>query len=198
MLWGGAFRSFPQPFGSGKRSQPPGGDPRGFHPRINLGAHVPAALEDDDERIRRIADTEERMAEAGGLLLADLRECLDLGRRKRGLQGAGHSGRRLLEDHLLVPVATVRPESHPLVVLGMADAVEAAARSDRLGDISVRLDRYEEWVRAFPNRARLALLARCRAMVDDAKAEPHHARTIELADALPQFERARTELLYGE
>ena len=101
-------------------------------------------------------------------------------------------------DHLLVPVATVRPESHPLVVLGMADAVEAAARADRLGDISVRLHRYEEWVRAFPNRARLALLARCRAMVDDAKAAPHHAQAIELADALPPFERARTELLYGE
>ena len=101
-------------------------------------------------------------------------------------------------DHLLVPVATVRPESHPLVVLGMADAVEAAARADRLGDISVRLHRYEKWVRAFPNRARLALLARCRAMVNDAKAEPHHAQAIELADALPPFERARTELLYGE
>ena len=63
-------------------------------------------------------------------------------------------------DRLMVPVATVRPESHPLVVLGMPDAVEAGVRADRIGDVSASLRRYEEWVRAFPNRPRLALVAR--------------------------------------
>jgi len=101
-------------------------------------------------------------------------------------------------DHLLVPISTVRPESHPLVVLGVPDAVEAAVRADRFGDLAARLRLYEDWVRSFPNDARLALLARCRAVVDDAEAEPHYARAIELGAALSPFDRARTELLYGE
>ena len=101
-------------------------------------------------------------------------------------------------DHLLVPISTVRPESHPLVVLGVPDAVEAAVRADRLGDVAARLDLYQDWVRSFPNDARVALLARCRALVDDAGAEPHYGQAIELGDALSPFDRARTELLYGE
>ena len=44
-----------------------------------------------------------------------------------------------------------------------------------------------------------SLLARCRALVDEPDAEPHFRRqAIELADALSPFDRARTELLYGE
>ncbi len=118
--------------------------------------------------------------------------------RARGLLELGLGRPAEALGHLLVPLATVRPESHPLVVLGMPDAVEAAVRADRLSEVSERFRRYEEWVRAFPNRGRLALLARCRAMVDDPHAEPHYMDAIDHGDALPLLERARTELLYGE
>jgi DNA-binding CsgD family transcriptional regulator len=64
--------------------------------------------------------------------------------------------------------------------------------------MSDHVDRFEEWVERFPNRARLAPLARSRALMEDSDAESHHARAIELADALSPFERARSELVYGE
>ena len=85
-----------------------------------------------------------------------------------------------------------------MFVLGVPDAVEAAVRADRLSDVSVHLDRFENWVQQFPNPARLALLARCRALVDDGDAERHFLQAVELADALSPFDRARSELLYGE
>ncbi|MGH3994747.1 MAG: helix-turn-helix transcriptional regulator, partial [Pseudonocardiaceae bacterium] len=49
-----------------------------------------------------------------------------------------------------------------------------------------------------PTPARLALLARCQGLAAESAAEPHFVRSIELADALSPFDRARTELLYGE
>ena len=48
------------------------------------------------------------------------------------------------------------------------------------------------------NRARLALLARCEALADEVDAERHFRDAVELSDALSPFDRARTELLYGE
>jgi DNA-binding CsgD family transcriptional regulator len=100
--------------------------------------------------------------------------------------------------HLLVSIDAVRPESNPLVVLGVPDAVEAALRAQRLGEVTDHLDRFQQWVERFPNPARLALLARCRALVEDTDAERHFVHAIELADALSPFDMARTELLYGE
>ena len=101
-------------------------------------------------------------------------------------------------DRLLVVITTVRPESNPLFVLGLPDAVEAAARAERLDEVAPHLDRFEAWVRECPNPARLALLARCRALVDDAAAEQDFLQAVELGDALSPFDRARSELLYGE
>ena len=101
-------------------------------------------------------------------------------------------------DQLLFSIDTVRPESNPWVVFGVPDAAEAAARAQRLDDVNNHFDHFRRWVEQYPNRARLALLARCRALVEDSDAEHHHAEAIELADALSPFERARTQLLYGE
>ena len=83
-------------------------------------------------------------------------------------------------------------------MLGVPDAVEAAVRADRVDEVRIYLDRLRAWVEAFPNPARVALLARCLALVDDADAERHFSRAIELAAALSPFDRARNELLYGE
>ena len=66
-------------------------------------------------------------------------------------------------DRLLVAIAAARYESHPLFVLALPDAVEAAARADRLSEVAEPLGRFQSWVERFPRPARLALLARCRA-----------------------------------
>ena len=83
-------------------------------------------------------------------------------------------------------------------MLALPDAVEAAVRAHREGEVAAHLDRFRVWVQRFPNPARLALLARCLALVQEADAEPHYAQAIEFAPALSPFDKARTELLYGE
>jgi DNA-binding CsgD family transcriptional regulator len=101
-------------------------------------------------------------------------------------------------DQLLTPLATTRLESSPTLVLGLPDAVEAASRSQRPDEVAGLLARFGAWVERFPNPARLALLARCRALVEESDAARHYAQAIELSGALAPFDRARTELLYGE
>jgi ATP/maltotriose-dependent transcriptional regulator MalT len=100
-------------------------------------------------------------------------------------------------ERLLIPITTVRPQSNPVVVRAVPDAVEAAARSQQLDEVADEFKRYESWVERFPHPARRALLARCRALIDDADAERHYTDGLNL-NALPPFDRARTELLFGE
>jgi DNA-binding CsgD family transcriptional regulator len=80
----------------------------------------------------------------------------------------------------------------------LPDVVEAAARAHELDEAADNLARFQAWVEEFPTPARLALLARCQALAVESEAEPHFVRAIELAEALSPFERARSELLYGE
>ena len=101
-------------------------------------------------------------------------------------------------DELLAPVAATRLESSPMIVLGLPDVVEAAARSQRLDEVADLLERFGAWVGRFPNPARRALLARCRALVEESDAERHYTDSTELSEALAPFDRARTELVYGE
>ena len=101
-------------------------------------------------------------------------------------------------DRLLASIASARYQSIPAVVLGVPDAVEAAARSNRLDEVAELLARYETWVERFPNPARLALRARARALAAGSDAEPHFVEAIELSQALTAFGRGRTELLFGE
>jgi len=99
---------------------------------------------------------------------------------------------------LLTSVLDMRPESDYLFVLAVPDAVEAAVRSQRLDEVAHHLDRYGQCFAPSSNRARLALLARCEALADEVHAERHFRDAVELSDALSPFDRARTELLYGE
>jgi hypothetical protein len=101
-------------------------------------------------------------------------------------------------EQLQMVIASVRPESHPLFVLALPDAVEAAVRADRRSEVGEHLERFREWTQRFPNPARLALLERCLALVEEPDTEQHFARAIELAPALSPFDQARTWLLYGE
>src|SRR5262249_42224538 len=69
-------------------------------------------------------------------------------------------------DRLLVLSDPERPNSHPLTRLwAIPDLVEAAALSERIGEITDRLDHYTDWVERSPTPTRLSLLARCRALV---------------------------------
>jgi DNA-binding CsgD family transcriptional regulator len=92
--------------------------------------------------------------------------------------------------------AGVPTTPHP--VLGIPDVVEAAVRAHQLDEAAAHLARLQGWVDQFPTPARISLLARCQALVEGSDAERHFVRSIELADALSPFERARNELLYGE
>ena len=83
-------------------------------------------------------------------------------------------------------------------MLGLPDAVEAAVRADRVDAVADHLDRFNNWVRRSPTPVRLALLARCLALVEEFDADQQFTRAIELGSALSPFDSARSELLYGE
>lgn len=100
-------------------------------------------------------------------------------------------------ERLLVPITTVHPQSNPVVVRAVPDAVEAAIRSQQLDEVAGEFRRYESWVERFPHPTRRAFLARCRALIDESSADRHYTDALSM-DALPPFDRARTELLYGE
>jgi DNA-binding CsgD family transcriptional regulator len=86
----------------------------------------------------------------------------------------------------------------PLGVLGLPDTVEVAVRAHQPDEADDFLARFRAWVEQFPTPARVSLLARCQALAAESDAEPHFLRSLELAEALSPFERARSELLYGE
>ena len=99
---------------------------------------------------------------------------------------------------MLASIALVYPQSNPMLVSGVPDALEAAARAQRSEEMAEHLARYATWVERFPSPARRALLARCQALADPGDAEHRFADAIGLLDALTPFDRARTQLLYGE
>ncbi|MER6691465.1 LuxR C-terminal-related transcriptional regulator [Streptomyces minutiscleroticus] len=102
-------------------------------------------------------------------------------------------------ERLLPVTAAGAPGFNPVVgFAALPDAVEAAVRSGRR-DEAERLTRaFALRVGAAPTDARRALLARCRALLDDRSAQEHHENAVALAAALPPWQRARSHLLYGE
>jgi DNA-binding CsgD family transcriptional regulator len=150
------------------------------------------ALRGDEERARaHLAKLAPLSASSASLVRAAVARALgmlDL--------GLGRPSEAL--DHAFVSVGAARAESNPLVVLGVPDAIEAARHAQRIDEVRAYFHRYRSWVKRFPNPARLSLLARCRALIDEADTEADFAEAVDRADALPPFERARTELLFGE
>lgn len=109
----------------------------------------------------------------------------------------GRSGEAL--DRLLTPISTTLTGAQDsLFLYGVPDAVEAAVRVDRLDEVSAHAERFQQWAEQARNPLGLALLARCRGLIDDEDAERHFAQAIELAPVLSSFDRGRSELLYGE
>jgi len=151
------------------------------------------AVRGNEQQSREHADEAQAVAASSGARLLGRRTARALALLDLGL---GRPSPAL--DRLLGSVLDMRPESDYVFVLGVPDAVEAAVRSQRLDDVVPHLDRYRECFAPSCNRARLALLARCEALADEVDAERHFGDAVELSDALSPFDRARTELLYGE
>ena len=72
--------------------------------------------------------------------------------------------------------------------------MEAAVRVDRLDEVSAHAERFRHWAEQSRNPLGLALLARCRGLIDEEDAERHFAQAIELAPVLSSFDRGRSEL----
>jgi DNA-binding CsgD family transcriptional regulator len=100
-------------------------------------------------------------------------------------------------DRLLALTAAERTDVHPMVArYALSDAVEAASRGSHRAEASERLVRLRSAVNQAHNEARHALLSRCEAVLGERP--PDDAFAEALSPAVSEFERARTELLYGE
>jgi DNA-binding CsgD family transcriptional regulator len=103
-------------------------------------------------------------------------------------------------DRLLEITTAELPEVNPLIaVVSVPDAVEANVRAGRPArKVEAPLGRFRAWVLQAPTDARRSLLARCEALLVQRPPDQAFAEAARLAHALPPFQRARTELLYGE
>jgi DNA-binding CsgD family transcriptional regulator len=103
-------------------------------------------------------------------------------------------------DTLLDITAVELPEVNPLIaVVSVPDAVEANVRAGRPAEkLEAPLARFRAWVRQVPTDGRCSLLARCEALLAKRPPDQAFAEAARLAHGLPPFQRARTELLYGE
>jgi hypothetical protein len=103
-------------------------------------------------------------------------------------------------DRLLEITTAELPDVNPLIaVVSVPDAVEANVRAGRpAGKVEAPLGRFRAWVLQAPTDARRSLLARCEALLAQRPPDQAFAEAARLAHALPPFQRARTDLLYGE
>ena len=85
-------------------------------------------------------------------------------------------------------------------LFAMPDLVEAAFRAERIDTAREALAFYEDWVTSTGSRFELPLLERCRGLLDPgAAAIERFDEALRLqSEAERPFERARTELVYGE
>jgi tetratricopeptide (TPR) repeat protein len=90
--------------------------------------------------------------------------------------GASSVGRHVGRALGLLELGLGRPAQALEQQLVMISA--ARPDSDRIEAVADHLERFEAWVERFPNQVRVALLERCRALVDDAHAEPHFERAL--------------------
>jgi len=95
------------------------------------------------------------------------------------------------------------PPAVPTVMcLVVPDIVEAAARAARLDEVRDMVAWYSDWARATEQPWAQAAVRRCMALLSDDEAEAHLVAAVGLheqagADHRP-FDRARTQLLYGQ
>ncbi len=94
------------------------------------------------------------------------------------------------------------PGLPPMVTVAWApdaDAIEAILRAGQPRELAdAPLARIRAWAELLPTAARRSVLARCEALLGHQPPDQAFTQAVELAHALSPFERARTELLYGE
>lgn len=97
-------------------------------------------------------------------------------------------------------VAAEAPDANPIRAMSVVpNAVEAVVRAGLSTELlGTAPTRYRDWVAEAPSDARRASLALCEALIGQRAAEEAFTEALELARALPPFERARIALLYGE
>jgi DNA-binding CsgD family transcriptional regulator len=102
-------------------------------------------------------------------------------------------------DRLLTLTSMERHESNPFIAVScLPDTVEAAVRCGRTDELGDRYAMLNTWVELAPTEQRLAILARCQALLAIRAPEEAFEDAVARAHALAPVERARTELLYGE
>ena len=108
---------------------------------------------------------------------------------------------RVAESLARMQAAASGPASyHPNITRMAPDLVEAAVRLGQLSQAAEAADRFSRWAPLVGQPWAAALHARCQALIaSEADAERHYERALSLhdQDARP-FDRARTQLLYGE
>ncbi|WP_019632976.1 helix-turn-helix transcriptional regulator [Actinomadura atramentaria] len=140
-----------------------------------------AAIEGDADRVRAALD-----AVPGGAFASAALALLDL--------GAGRPEEALRR---LGPVVRGRRRHAGGLIPSVADLVEAAVRAGTPDEARADATRLRAWADATGQPWALALAARCAALLDDAE-EPFRRAAALHTRATRPFERARTELLYGE
>jgi len=102
-------------------------------------------------------------------------------------------------DRLLPLTAVGTQGVNPiLAVWALPDTIEAAARAGGIDQLGSRSALLAESVEAAPTEQRLAILARCEALLELRPPAEAFEDALARAPALTSIDRARTELLYGE
>ncbi|MFJ2772258.1 LuxR C-terminal-related transcriptional regulator [Streptomyces sp. NPDC087300] len=153
-------------------------------------AHL-AALDGDEERCRDLAG---RGSDPRQVLPGQVWGALAVGLLELG-HGRYEAARRVYED------VAASPSGHTIAVLyGVPDRVEAAVRTGRADSVRESAAGFDSWAGHTGAAWARALAARCRALLAPepaAGALYEEALALHADDGRP-FERARTELLFGE
>jgi ATP/maltotriose-dependent transcriptional regulator MalT len=102
-------------------------------------------------------------------------------------------------DRLLPLTSLDNQDAHPMsIMMAIVDAIEAAARCGRTAELGDRYESLEGWSKSAPTEQKLAMLARCQALLEVRPAEEAFEDAVARARHVTPAQRARTELLYGE
>ena len=105
----------------------------------------------------------------------------------------------LAADHLLEVTAVGLPDFSPIAgFAAIPDAIEAGVGAGRHREASDRLAVLSNWVARAPTEARRAVLARSEAILGTRPPDEAFRESLELGSGSAPFQRARTELLFGE
>lgn len=85
-----------------------------------------------------------------------------------------------------------------IALWSIPDLIEAAARCGRTDEVTSQLERYLTWAQRPTSPARLAMVARLHALMRHGDVREQFETAVRYGDAVSPFQRARTELLFGE